>query len=165
MVDTPPASRRITPNGRIGKFVRGALYVHRDAIGLLSDLDQQRIRLAEAAAPSVRWNVVRIETTHIGLLEYADFEESAFPRLLYSTKVEEKGEKTTRDYRRTRNPLILHKKELMARPDHPRRAEWAALTRNLERLGLFADSARIGRLEFWNRLLATANLDSEGRPK
>lgn len=140
--------------------------MHRDAIGLLSETDQERISLAEAAVPSARWNVVRLETAQIGLLEYDDFDQSAFPRLMSSTKIAgTQSEITTRDYRRSRNPLILHRKELLVRPDHPRRAEWAALTGHLEHLGLFSDSTRIGRLKFWNKLLAAANLDPEGRPK
>ncbi len=164
MVDTPTASRRVTQKGGIGKLVRGALYVHRDAIALISHTDQQRIAHAASDAPLARWNVVRIEPTLIGLLEYDDFEIRAFPRLLSSTKVDAPQNKiTTRDYRNSHNPLILHRKELLVSLDHPCRAAWAGLTERLENLGLFREPARIGRLRVWNKLLASVHLDAEGQ--
>lgn len=165
MGETSKAGSRVASRGGTGKLVRGALYVHRDAIDVLPAAERARIVHTVEAAPLARWNVVRIERTAVCLLEYDDFEERAFPRLLSSTKVDAAREEiVVRDFRASLNPLILHRKELMVRPEHPRRAEWISLTEKLERLGLFSDSTRIGRLRHWNGLLAAVNLDPEGRP-
>ena len=78
MVIKTTAASRVTPTPRVGKLVRGALYVHCDAVDLVPAASQDRVALAIRAAPSAQWNVVRIELTSVGLLDYDEFE---FPRL------------------------------------------------------------------------------------
>ena len=60
---------------------------------------------------------------------------------------------TYRTYRESLTPPILHRKELMLPKDHPRRAEFQALTEAAEAIGLFDDSTRIGFREPWLRLV------------
>jgi hypothetical protein len=52
------------------------------------------------------------------------------------------------------NPPILHRKELLLRADHPRRAEFEALTQAAEAVGLFDNPLRIGFQRPWEALLA-----------
>ncbi len=51
------------------------------------------------------------------------------------------------------NPPILHRKELLLPADHPRRAEYAALTQACESIGLFDEPTRIGYRRQWEQLL------------
>lgn len=62
------------------------------------------------------------------------------------------------DFSRTSNPLILHRKEqLVARRD-AQTARWVETTQRLVRMGLFRDSAAIGRQKAWTARLAAAGL-------
>jgi hypothetical protein len=118
MVHARVGSGEVKSTTRIGKRVRGALYVHRDAIDLLPNEYRSRIRSALDLAPEVAWNVVRIEPFIVGIMLYDDFDTCHFPRLLHSVRVDLRLKQVTeRDHRGSANPLILHRKELLVRPD------------------------------------------------
>lgn len=61
----------------------------------------------------------------------------------------EAGTATLRTYADSLNPPILHRKELLLPADHPRRAEYAALTEACEAIGLFDEPTRIGYRRQW----------------
>lgn len=150
---------------KLGKRVRGALYVHRDAVDLLEVEGREAVRKAEVAVLDAAWNVARLGPTAVALLEYENIDASPFPRLLASALVDLTTlEVKRRSFRQAANPLILHRKELLFPPEDPRRAEWAALTLSLEAQGLFSDPIRIGRERQWLALLAGAGFDASGRP-
>ncbi|GHD20796.1 hypothetical protein ACFOEZ_20590 [Tianweitania populi] len=141
----------------VGKLVRGALYVHRDAIGALAKDKRSIIDEAVAIASASRWNVARVEKHVVGLLEYEDFDAAAFPRLITSTRVNvATGKHTRTDFSRSANPLILHRKEQLVMPNDPRAVRWAKTTRKMVETGLFKDSHVIGRQRTWNERLAQA---------
>lgn len=147
----------------VGKLVRGALYVHRDAIDALGMDARSLINKAIAAAGPALWNVARVEKHVVGLLEYEDFDAAAFPRLISSTRVNvETGEHAHTDFSRSANPLILHRKEKLLKPDDPRVGRWAETTRMLIEMGLFKNSHTIGRREAWNERLSEAGLATVG---
>jgi DNA phosphorothioation-associated putative methyltransferase len=149
----------------IGKKVRGALYVHRQAIGLLTQADGAKLSsaLSVAGAELIDWNVVRIEQAVIGLLDYADFREDPFPKLRGSARVDlAEGAITRRSFVGADNPLILHRKELLMDPQDSSIAEWTALTAELERLDLFRDNHLIGRQRPWAERLANAGVRLDG---
>ncbi|KQP52454.1 hypothetical protein ASF41_12430 [Methylobacterium sp. Leaf111] len=147
----------------VGKLVRGALYVHRDAIGALTKDKQSMIDEAVAIASAARWNVARVERHIVGLLEYEDFNAAAFPRLIASTRVNvSRGEHARTDFSRSANPLILHRKEQLVMQDDPRVSRWAETTRKLVERGLFKDSHAIGRQAVWNDRLVQAGLAALG---
>lgn len=156
----------MTNLSRAGKRVRGALYVHMDALGSLDEQQLSAARRAAELVPDHAWNVVRIGPgSVVALLHYPGFEREAFPRLAGSARVDfSTGRVSRTNQATTENPLILHRKELLLDTTDPRRADWAATTARLERLGLLRDTARIGRRRAWNEILATAGLDSEGNP-
>jgi DNA phosphorothioation-associated putative methyltransferase len=58
-----------------------------------------------------------------------------------------------RTYADSLNPPILHRKELLLPAEHPRRAEYAALTAACESIGLFDDPRRIGYRRQWQQLM------------
>lgn len=111
----------------------------------------ERARLADGA-----YNVVRLNLhgDSLSLLDYPGFFDQPFPALAQSWKVDTvTGRITYRDYRESRNPPILHRKELLLPPGHQDVERFAELTENLESLGLFEDSVRIGFRMQWEALL------------
>jgi DNA phosphorothioation-associated putative methyltransferase len=149
----------------IGKVVRGALYLHRDAIGCLAENERTALVAAERLAGPASWNVAKLELSRrarIGLLLYEDFASTPFPALLESGTVDlRRGSVTRRNLRASDNPPILHRKELLLAPDDPRRPVFARLTADLEARGLFRDAHRIGRRRAWDERLAAAGVRIE----
>jgi hypothetical protein len=149
----------------VGKRVRGALYVHRDVIGLLRADEQAKVERAVWLAGPFAWNVVRLESEVVGLLCYPDFESVGFPHLEASARVDlAKGTVRLTNFAGSANPLILHRKELLVSRDHPAYATWAKVTERAEQAGLFRDPGTIGRQQAWNALLAGAHIDQNGEP-
>ena len=147
----------------VGKLVRGALYVHREAIDALARDARMKVDRALAIASPPQWNVARLESDVVGLLEYEDFDTAAFPRLIASTRVNlATGEHARTDFSHSENPLILHRKERLLLADDPRVARWTEMTRTLVEKGLFKDSHAIGRRRAWTERLAHAGLTIVG---
>ncbi|WP_279357268.1 DNA phosphorothioation-associated putative methyltransferase [Methylobacterium indicum] len=154
--------RKAADGPRLGKRVGGALYLHRDALRLLDADIQARVLAAEAASGARDWNVLKIEAKAVSLLEYEDFDASAFPRLLASARIA--GERVVRtDYRARANPPILHRKERLLHPDDPRIPRFASLTRTAEERGLFSASHTIGTERAWLERIAEAGLIIDGQ--
>jgi hypothetical protein len=74
----------------------------------------------------------------------------------------EAGTATLRTYADSLNPPILHRKELLLAADHPRRAEFAALTEACESIGLFDEPTRIGHRRQWLDLVREKGYRIEG---
>ena len=132
-----------------GKKVGGALYLHVDAVDTLPGDDRRAIDQArEIAVMAGRdHNVVKLGRNRrtVSLLTYAEFFGDPFPALVRAVSVDlATAEVATRTYDPNRNPPILHRKELLLPADHPSRAGFEALTRDLERANLYEQSAGIG---------------------
>jgi DNA phosphorothioation-associated putative methyltransferase len=146
----------------IGKKTAGGRYVHRSALQYLSDVNQERVTLV-AGRFAGEWNVVRIGGDSISFLLYESFDEVAFPALLESTRfVTETGKVVRSSYRGRANPPILHRKELLLRPEDPRIPAFRALTSTAEDHGLFAQAHRIGTRAAWNARIREAGLVLRG---
>lgn len=143
----------------VGKRISNTIYIHRgvleDLLALPSELTYLvKTRLSE-------WNCLKISISNktISFLQYEDFEESDHPILSKALTVHPgKGTSRLVQYREDRNPPILHRKELLVGPSHPRFEEWAAQTRREEELGLYDNPSTIGFLDNWNELLAEKGL-------
>lgn len=144
-----------------GKHVRGSIYLHRSAVAELAVCDRSRIEQAASRA-AMEWNVVRVGPEEISLLEYGDFEIDPFPSLRRSALVREEGPVVVRDYTKSANPPILHRKELLVREDHPLRETWAAKTSALVEAGAFKDSHKVGTRDAWHRRLHDLDRDPSG---
>jgi DNA phosphorothioation-associated putative methyltransferase len=145
----------------VGKRVGGALYVHRSA---LDRLTPDLAMLIDAAAGQLiqgSWNVAKIDLQDdraVSLLDYEDFADSAFPALNASYRINlTTGAVKVRRYES--NPPILHRKELLLPPDAPKRDSYVALTRELERRGLFVDMTKRGRQDAWKAALTEARIE------
>jgi hypothetical protein len=85
---------------------------------------------------------------------YENFFNNPFPTLQRSCVVDVvSGRVKQRYYDVSKNPPILHRKELLLPSDHPEVPRFAALTQQLETLGLFRDSRRIGFAQQWQKRL------------
>ena len=148
----------------IGKRVGGACYYHKSAVRWTGSKSRTAIEEATRIA-RVRpdaFNVVKIAgepPKRVSLLAYEDFEANAFPTLLDSWTIDFRGPRCVhRTYRTSRNPPILHRKELLLAPDDPRREMFAQLTEELERRNLFEKANSIGFRREWEKRLANAGI-------
>ena len=157
---------RAAEGSTIGKRTPSALYVHESALDALPPL----LRLYEGCARSYIGrvedaNLIKLHTDEpvVSYLSYPEFESDPHPALEEATTVHLQTFRIReRDYRRSKNPPILHRKELFLRPDHPQSAKFARLTRIEESKGLFADSSRIGTRSGWEQRLLDCGLALKG---
>ncbi|WP_175429657.1 DNA phosphorothioation-associated putative methyltransferase [Azospirillum argentinense] len=145
--------------GKIGKRIGRSVYLHRSALPLLPEERRAVVSAAAEAAGWDSWNVVRLENGgRVSLLEYQGFEDVPFPSLIESRLVDVDGRVARRDFRPSPNPPLLHRKELLLPPNHPRIPEYAALTAELEAEGLFEEPNRIGTRQAWEARLKEAGV-------
>lgn len=138
----------------VGKRVGGFLYVHRDAIDLIEADLQAALEKATAYLPDLPWNVAKVSPSEVSLLVYEDFDRAAFPALLKSAKIDPvTGKVSERNYQGRESPPILHRKEMLLRPDDPRIPKFTALTADAEARGLFKNSNSIGTKRKWEERL------------
>ena len=140
-----------------GKIVGEAKYLHRSAIELLDPNEQELVQHAcHYVANDFDWNVIKIDLkdkNKVSFLNYEDFEDCEFPALLQSCQVSAKtGETHPRNYSAD-NPPILHRKELLLPPNNINSEKYRALTLELEELGAFSNSIKIGTKKNWEKEL------------
>ncbi len=148
---------------RLGKRLPDAVYLHRSAIdGLSAELLGQVAKAAEAHKDSVdSWNVLKISTKNhrITFLYYPEFFDDPFPSLAASHTVDlESDTCRTASYRKSKNPPILHRCELLLKPDHPSAEQLAEITAQAEAAGLYENTRRIGFKEQWARAISSKGL-------
>ncbi len=114
------------------------------------------VERAEFFAGNPEWNVLKraFAGDHLSLLTYEAFFDKPFPELARTYRVDLATEKVElNEYPAERNRPILHRKELLLHPDHPRWLEFASLSRALDDAGLLRDAHLIGYREQWNARL------------
>lgn len=150
-----------------GKVVADNLYAHVSLIPDLPEPIRSLVSEAESVAAErlVDWNLVKV---HLGgggvsFLDYADFDDAPFPELRRSLRVDLATRVVQeRSYDAYANPPVLHRKETLLPPSHPRWVEFAALTFACEEAGLFDDTSAIGTRQGWRRALEAAGCRLEG---
>jgi len=144
----------------IGKHVADHVYAHVSTLDVWPSALRELISRAGALTQleaSRQFNVVKVHVSggQLSLLAYDDFDDTPFPTLARSWHVNlETDSVVYRDYAQSRNPPILHRKELLLAPGDPRVSQWATVTQTAESLGLFDDTSRIGFREQWHELIA-----------
>lgn len=140
----------------LGKKLPGAFYVHWQGLDTL-DI---RLRLYELCArvyggnPQATLVKFALEQPRISYLCYPDFDTDPHPILRTSIQVDlQTGQVSERDYQRSENPPILHRKETFVPTDYPQYDIFARLTRQEERLGLLDRTQLIGTLGGWQQCL------------
>ena len=145
-----------------GKVLPAAVYIHRDMQLCHTGLVGQMLAvLTERHAIGDEFNVVKFRTDapRISFLCYPEFFEQPHPSLDKSITIDLTSGKSLRsEYGDNLNPPILHRKELLLAPDHPRAKEYAALSAAEEQAGLYENTSVIGFRVNWERLLASRGL-------
>jgi DNA phosphorothioation-associated putative methyltransferase len=150
----------------VGKRLPTALYLHADALGHLPPI----LRVLDGAARRLIGDIeastvvkLHLDRPAVSYLEYPDFDTVPHPTLRSGYLVMlDRLRCDFRDYSRHANPPILHRKELLLAADDPRHARFAALTRQEQRAGLYANPEAIGTQRAWQQLLDARGLRYAG---
>ena len=157
---------RAAKSSKVGKLTPSAIYVHESALHSLPPL----LRLYEGCARGYIGrvdgaNLIKLHTgePRVSYLSYPDFDSDPHPALaeglivhLQTFRVRE------RDYRGSRNPPILHRKETFVATDYPLHAKFSRLTRQEEAKGLYEHPSRIGTRRGWEEVLNAKGLHLRG---
>ena len=160
-----PVHRRLAATGR-GKHVGQFSYYHRSAAalvpGILERIEDLRRQAHDRPFP---FNVIKLDDhSRISFLRYDSF-DAAFPVLLAALSCDlEKRTSRHATYQASRNPPILHRKELLLPTNDPRVRAGSRLTEWLERHGAFTQTATIGTREGWRRRLLEIGIGIPERP-
>jgi DNA phosphorothioation-associated putative methyltransferase len=141
----------------VGKQTADALYVHTSALPHLTPVLRVYEGCAKAYVGAVEGaNVIKLHRykPKVSYLQYPKFESDPHPALAASLKVPlDTFHIDYREYKDSKNPFILHRKETMLAADHPLRAKFARLTEQEEKCGLYETPELIGTREGWQRVL------------
>ena len=145
----------------VGKILPDALYVHHTALPHLPPV----LRVYEGCGRQLAGTVDGLTLVklsrhkpQISYLVYPDFDRVGHPALteVYVADLP-RLHLHHRDYRRAKNPPILHRKELFVRNDYPNRSTFADLTTQEEALGL------LNRSNIHTHTAWTAHLKTHGQ--
>jgi DNA phosphorothioation-associated putative methyltransferase len=150
----------------VGKQTPSALYVHRSALGLLPPVLRVYEGCGRILAGTVEHaNLVKLSVTEpqVSYLTYPNFDRDPHPTLRSAVTVNLRRLSVDwRDYSRSDNPPLLHRKEEFVGPDDPRRELYARLTRAEWRAGLYEHPERIGTAKGWRATLDAAGVSFRG---
>jgi len=150
----------------IGKVTGNALYFHRSALERQPPL----LRIYEGCGRALAGeheeaNLIKLHRGKfvVSYLAYPDFDRDPHPALVGSLTVRLRARRMDwRDFTESKNPPILHRKELFVAADYPGREKFARLTAQEERWGLYDHPELIGRRAYWQALLRTLQATHRG---
>lgn len=152
-------SKELLSAVEVGKYVGGYLYLHTTALSELPEAWREVAAKAVALArlqPDQDFNVIKLhpQGEELSLLDYRDFFDDPFPSLGRSWRVSlGHGAVVYRSYEESRNPPILHRKELLLPTSHVRLDEYRTMSEAAEAIGLFSETNRIGFRAQWQALI------------
>lgn len=150
----------------VGKVLSAALYVHHTALSRLPPL----LRVYEGCGRQLAGSVAGLTLVKLGrrqpkvsYLVYPEFDRVGHPALAEAFVIDlARLNLHHRDYRLTRSPPVLHRKELLVALDHPYRGRFARLTAREEALGLLAAGRSIGTRDDWHAVLREGGVTIRG---
>ena len=150
----------------VGKVLPGALYVHHTALSRLPPL----LRVYEGCGRQLAGSVEGLTLIKLGrrrprvsYLVYPEFDRVGHPALAEAVIGDLARLKLYhRDYRRTSNPPILHRKELLVSRDHPTHRRFARLSAREDALGLLSSGQSIGTRAEWDEVLRCRGVTIHG---
>ena len=160
------AVNRACGQAPVGKILPGALYVHHSAFSHLCPL----LRVYEGCGRQLAGSVEGVTLVklarhrpQVSYLVYPEFDRVGHPALAEAFVADlSKLNLHHRDYRRSENPPILHRKELFVSDDHPGRVRFARLTAREETLGLLNPGRAIGTRHQWQAVLSERGVSIHG---
>jgi DNA phosphorothioation-associated putative methyltransferase len=149
-------------SSKVGKQTPSALYVHKSALAHLPPALRVYEGCARVLSGTVEQaNLVKLSVVEpqVSYLSYPHFDRDAHPTLASAITVNLRRLTVDwRDYSRSDNPPLLHRKEEFIAPDDPRRSIYSRLTRSEQKAGLYQRPEKIGTLNGWNAALADARI-------
>ena len=150
----------------VGKLLSEALYVHHTALPRLPAL----LRVYEGCGRQLVGSIdgvtlIKLSRTKakVSYLLYPNFDRDGHPTLAECFIADlPRLALHHRDYRRSVNPPILHRKELFVAADYPRRHLFVRLTAAEEVANLLPTAVPIGFLKDWKDLVAERGLQIRG---
>lgn len=140
-------------DAEVGKKLPTALYVHHTALPRLSPMLRTYEGCARQFLGAVEGaTIIKLnrEKPQVSYLSYPTFDKDPHPALAWALTVNLQTFRIKRrDFRKSDNPPILHRKELFVAPDYPGRDKFARLTTQEERWGLYEAPSRIGTSQGW----------------
>ncbi|WP_232065329.1 DNA phosphorothioation-associated putative methyltransferase [Mycobacterium shinjukuense] len=153
-------------SSKIGKQTPSALYVHRSAMAEIPPVLQVYEGCARVLAGTVQHaNMIKMSVAEpqVSYLSYPEFDRDPHPTLRSALTVNlRKLTVEWRDYSRSDNPPLLHRKEEFLGADDPKRPLYERLTRAETRAGLYESPERIGTLKGWQATLAKSGVRLRG---
>jgi DNA phosphorothioation-associated putative methyltransferase len=153
-------------SSKIGKQTPSALYVHRSAMAEIPPVLQVYEGCARVLAGSIPGaNMIKLSVIEpqVSYLTYPDFDKDPHPALGSAITVNlRKLSVGWRDYSRSDNPPLLHRKEEFLGKDDPKRSLYERLTRSEMKAGLYEHPERIGTLKGWQATLQAAGVSLRG---
>lgn len=150
----------------VGKETPAGIYVHVTALDRLPTLLRMFEGCARAYAGTVEGaNLVKLHrgSPQVSYLSYPDFDQDPHPALATSLVVDLQAFRIApRSYIESKNPPILHRKELFVAADYPGREKFARLTAAEDNASLYSHPDLIGTREAWEALLASLGLTCRG---
>ena len=145
-----------------GKSTPQAIYIHRTALvdnQLTSFLSRIQSALKQE---SHDWNIAKFwkKDFKFSLLSYPDFDEESYPELACSLFVDlDKKHHRLNDYKKSDNPPVLHRKELMVTKSHPYFDEFSLITQEGVQAGLYENTRVIGFKLGWISTINSAGYE------
>jgi DNA phosphorothioation-associated putative methyltransferase len=145
-----------------GKSTPQAIYIHRSALEdnqLTSFLNRIQSALKQE---SHDWNIAKFwkKDFKFSLLSYPDFDEESYPELACSLFVDlDKKHHRLNDYKKSDNPPVLHRKELMVTKSHPYFDDFTLITQEGVQAGLYENSRVIGFKLGWISTINSAGYE------
>ena len=140
---------------QVGKLLPGDLYVHVSAEDELPALLRLLAFAGKQIVGDIAYDVLKLSThgRSLSFLRYPEFDSDPHPALHSTTRVYlPKAEYSIRDYSRSENPPILHRKDTLVTKSHPLYEQFRELTLQEENLGLLSQPG-IGFRREWLALL------------
>lgn len=139
----------------VGKLLPEDLYVHRSAVEYIPGLLKLMLSLGESIVGRVNSDLIKfsLHGKSMSFLFYGNFDEDPHPALQGSIRVDFRtGKNQVRDYSKSENPPILHRKETFVLPSYEHYEKFKKLTEQEEAAGLLG-GAGIGFRKQWEELL------------
>jgi DNA phosphorothioation-associated putative methyltransferase len=153
-------------SSKVGKQTPSALYIHRSAMAEIPPVLQVYEGCARVLAGTVpSANMIKLSVTEpqVSYLTYPEFDKDPHPVLRSAITVNLRRLSVDwRDYSRSENPPLLHRKEEFVGKDDPKRPKYERLTRSEMNAGLYEHPERIGTLKGWQATLAAAGVRLRG---
>lgn len=148
----------------VGKLLPDSLYVHAAAEPELPPLIRIIIHAAHTIVGDLPHDLIKIslDGRAVSYLRYDNFDEHAHPALRYSVRVDlPRAKYKIRNFSKSANPPIIHRKECFVTSDYPHREDFVSLSKQEEERGLLSRSD-IGHQRQWLDLLAENGLEIQG---